>query len=63
MDKITCATCPHRIDEAPFFHWCGLETVRGEDVNVYVDVSDGNWKPFDFQPEWCLLEVNIDDNK
>lgn len=58
MKKITCATCPHRIDEAPFFHWCGLE----ETENAHVDVTS-HWKPFDFQPDWCLLRKNTDDNK
>ncbi len=58
MKKITCATCPHRIDEAPFFYWCGLES--GE--NFYVDVGfDG--KPLEIQPDWCLLRKNTDDNK
>lgn len=50
MKKITCATCPHRIDEAPFFHWCGLES--GE--NFYVDVAF-DWKPLEIQPKWCPL--------
>lgn len=59
MKKITCATCSHRIDEAPFFHWCGLE----ETENAHVDVSDGDFKPFEFQPDWCLLRRDMDDNK
>lgn len=59
MKKITCATCPHRIDEEPFFHWCGLEGTE----NAYVDVSDGDYKPFKFQPDWCLLRKNTNDNK
>lgn len=48
---VTCATCPERIDEAPCFHWCGLERTENSDV----DVSGEEWKPFDFQPDWCLL--------
>lgn len=59
MKKITCATCPHRIDEEPCFHWCGLERADNSDV----DVSDGDFKPFKFQPDWCLLRKNTDDNK
>ena len=58
MKKITCATCPHRIDEEPFFHWCGLES--GE--NFYVDVAY-DWKPLEIQPDWCLLRKDTDDNK
>lgn len=57
MKKITCATCPHRIDEDPFFHWCGLE----ETENSHTDVAYG-FEPFDFQPEWCLLRNEDDPN-
>jgi len=59
MKKITCATCSHRIDEGLLFHWCGLERTENSDA----DVSDGDFKPFKFQPDWCLLRRDMDDNK
>ena len=58
MKKITCATCPHCIYESPFY-WCGLERTENSDT----DVSDGEFKPFNFQPDWCLLGRDTDDNK
>lgn len=49
-EKITCATCPNLIYDPPFY-FCGLEHTENSDT----DVTD-HWKPFDFQPDWCLLK-------
>ena len=59
MKKITCATCSHLIKDDDFpLYWCGLERTDISDVDVSL-----YGKPIDFQPEWCRLREEFNNDK
>ena len=51
-----CKKCEHLLKDGILF-CCGLEHTENSDVDVTMTDKNGEWIPFDFQPDWCVLKM------